>query len=58
MLIVWLALALVLALTLSVACVLAPGTLSDRMEKELNQQSRDFLGGDRVLRAARPVDER
>lgn len=52
MLIVW------LALTLSVACVLALGTLSDRMEKGLNQQSRDFLAGDRVLRAARPVDER
>lgn len=52
MLIVW------LALTLPVACVLALGTLSDRMEKGLNQQSRDFLAGDRVLRAARPVDER
>lgn len=52
MLIVW------LALTLSVACVLALGMLSDRMEKGLNQQSRDFLAGDRVLRAARPVDER
>lgn len=52
MLIVW------LALTLSVACVLALGNLSDRMEKGLNQQSRDFLAADRVLRAARPVDER
>lgn len=52
MLIVW------LALTLSVACVLALGNLSDRMEKGLNQQSRNFLAADRVLRAARPVDER
>lgn len=52
MLIVW------LALTLSVACVLALGNLSDRMEKGLNQQSREFLAADRVLRAARPVDER
>ncbi|MGM3174917.1 putative ABC transporter permease subunit YbbP [Dickeya lacustris] len=51
LLIVW------LALTLSVACVLALGAISDRMEKGLNQQSRDFLAGDRVLRASRPVEE-
>ncbi|MFB1115857.1 putative ABC transporter permease subunit YbbP [Dickeya dadantii] len=51
LLIVW------LALTLSVACVLALGAISDRMEKGLSQQSRDFLAGDRVLRASRPVDE-
>lgn len=51
LLIVW------LALTLAVACVLALGTIGDRMEKGLNQQSRDFLAGDRVLRASRPVDE-
>ncbi|MCV9877858.1 putative ABC transporter permease subunit YbbP [Brenneria izbisi] len=51
LLIVW------LALTLAVACVLALGTISDRMEKGLSQQSRDFLAGDRVLRAARPVAE-
>ncbi|RLM27832.1 sugar ABC transporter permease [Brenneria alni] len=51
LLIVW------LALTLAVACVLALGNISDRMEKGLSQQSRDFLAGDRVLRAARPVDE-
>ncbi|MBA0215737.1 putative ABC transporter permease subunit YbbP [Pectobacterium brasiliense] len=49
LLIVW------LALTLAVACVLALGTISDRMEKGLSQQSRDFLAGDRVLRASRPV---
>ncbi|WP_315708060.1 putative ABC transporter permease subunit YbbP [Brenneria uluponensis] len=51
LLIVW------LALTLAVACVLALGMISDRMEKGLNQQSRDFLAGDRVLRASHPVDE-
>ncbi len=44
LLIVW------LALTLAVACVLALGNISDRMEKGLSQQSRDFLAGDRVLR--------
>lgn len=27
------------------ACVLALGSLSDRMEKWLNQQSRDFMAG-------------
>ncbi len=46
-----------LALTLSVACVLALGNISDRMQKGLGQQSREFLAADRVLRAARPVDE-
>ncbi|MFE8102801.1 putative ABC transporter permease subunit YbbP [Brenneria goodwinii] len=51
LLIVW------LALTLAVACVLALGNISDRMEKGLSQQNRDFLAGDRVLRASRPVDE-
>ncbi|MFC3394869.1 putative ABC transporter permease subunit YbbP [Brenneria rubrifaciens] len=51
LLIVW------LALTLAVACVLALGNISDRMEKGLSQQSRDFLAGDRVLRASRPVPE-
>lgn len=52
LLIVW------LALTLAVACVLALGTISDRMEKGLSQQSRDFLAGDKVLSAAHPVPER
>ncbi|MEA9390847.1 putative ABC transporter permease subunit YbbP [Acerihabitans sp. TG2] len=46
-----------LALTLSVACVLALGSMSDRMQKGLGQQSREFLAADRVLRAPRPVDE-
>ncbi|AJJ10742.1 ftsX-like permease family protein [Yersinia rohdei] len=51
LLIVW------LALTLAVACVLALGSISDRMEQGLSQQSRDFLAGDRVLRSAHPVPE-
>jgi putative ABC transport system permease protein len=51
LLIVW------LALTLSVACVLALGSISDRMDKGLSQQSRDFIAGDRVLRTAHPVPE-
>ncbi len=45
LLIVW------LALTLAVACVLALGSISDRMEKGLSQQSRDFMAGDRALRS-------
>ncbi|CRY65773.1 putative ABC transporter permease subunit YbbP [Yersinia pekkanenii] len=51
LLIVW------LALTLAVACVLALGSISSRMDKGLSQQSRDFLAGDRVLSAAHPVPE-
>lgn len=51
LLIVW------LALTLAVACVLALGSISDRMEQGLSQQSRDFLAGDRVLKASHPVPE-
>ncbi len=51
LLIVW------LALTLAVACVLALGSISDRMDRGLSQQSRDFLAGDRVLRSSRPVSE-
>ncbi|EEQ02987.1 Uncharacterized ABC transporter permease ybbP [Yersinia rohdei ATCC 43380] len=46
-----------MALTLAVACVLALGSISDRMEQGLSQQSRDFLAGDRVLRSAHPVPE-
>ena len=49
LLIVW------LALSLAVACVLALGSISDRMEKGLSQQSRDFLAGDRALRTDREV---
>ncbi|MBW1214052.1 ABC transporter permease [Pantoea allii] len=46
LLIVW------LALTLAVACVLALGSISDRIEKGLSQQSRDFMAGDRTLRTS------
>ena len=42
LLIVW------LALSLAVACVLALGSVSDRMEKGLSQQSREFMAGDRA----------
>jgi len=49
LLIVW------LALSLAVACVLALGSISDRMEKGLTQQSRDFLAGDRALRTSKVV---
>lgn len=51
LLIVW------LALTLAVACVLALGSLSDRMEKGLTQQSRDYMAGDRTLQSAREVPQ-
>jgi putative ABC transport system permease protein len=51
LLIVW------LALSLAVACVLALGNINDRMEQGLNQQSRDFMAGDRALRSAREVPE-
>ncbi|MCL7684209.1 hypothetical protein, partial [Citrobacter youngae] len=43
LLIVW------LALSLAVACVLALGNISDRMEKGLSQQSREFMAGGRLL---------
>ncbi len=42
LLIVW------LALSLAVACVRALGNNSDRMEKGLRQQSREFMAGDRA----------
>ncbi|QHB33488.1 ABC transporter permease [Yersinia canariae] len=51
LLIVW------MALTLAVACVLALGSISDRMEQGLSQQSRDFLAGDRVLKTSHPAPE-
>ena len=49
LLIVW------LALSLAVACVLALGNISDRMEKGLSQQSRDFMAGDRTLRSSHEI---
>ncbi|MCX8962468.1 ABC transporter permease [Erwinia psidii] len=51
LLIVW------LALTLAVACVLALGSLSDRMEKGLTQQSRDYMAGDRTLQSSREIPQ-
>lgn len=51
LLIVW------LALSLAVACVLALGNISDRMEKGLSQQSRDFMAGDRALRSSRAIPQ-
>ena len=51
LLIVW------LALTLAVACVLALGSISDRMEKGLNQQGREFMAGDRTLRSSKEIPE-
>lgn len=44
-----------LALSLAVACVLALGNISDRMEKGLSQQSREFMAGDRTLQSSREV---
>lgn len=41
-----------LALSLAVACVLALGSISDRMEKGLSQQSREFMAGDRTLQSS------
>ena len=49
LLIVW------LALSMAVACVLALGSVSDRMEKGLSQQSREFMAGDRALQSSRSV---
>lgn len=49
LLIVW------LALSLAVACVLALGSISDRMDKGLNQQSREYMAGDRALRSSREI---
>lgn len=40
---------------LAVACVLALGSIGDRMEKGLSQQSREFMAGDRTLRSSREV---
>ena len=51
LLIVW------MALSLAVACVLALGSVSDRMEKGLSQQSREFMAGDRALRSSRAVPQ-
>ncbi|STS88853.1 metabolite ABC transporter in Enterobacteriaceae, permease protein EC-YbbP [Klebsiella variicola] len=49
LLIVWLALSLAVALRAGL------GSISDRMEKGLSQQSREFMAGDRTLRSSREV---
>ncbi|BAN99570.1 hypothetical protein E05_48040 [Plautia stali symbiont] len=36
---------------------LALGSISDRMEKGLSQQSRDFMAGDRTLRSSKPAPD-
>lgn len=46
-----------LALTLAVACVLALGAISDRMEQGLNQQGRAFMAGDRTLRSSSAIPD-
>ena len=51
LLIVW------LALSLAVACVLALGNISDRMEKGLSQQSREFMAGGRAGGSAKARPE-
>ncbi|EKT65033.1 putative ABC transporter permease subunit YbbP [Providencia burhodogranariea] len=50
LLIVW------LALTLAVACVLALGRISDRIENSMSYQSRELLAGDLVLQSSHPTD--
>ncbi|MCW2255812.1 putative ABC transport system permease protein [Providencia alcalifaciens] len=50
LLIVW------LALTLAVACVLALGRISDRIENSMSYQSRELLAGDLVLQSSHPSD--
>lgn len=49
LLIVW------LSLSLAVACVLALGSISDRMGKGLSQQSRELMAGDSELISSRAV---
>ncbi|GJB97153.1 ABC transporter permease [Aeromonas caviae] len=45
----------VLALALSVACVLSVALVADRLDAGLKASGRDFIGGDRVLRSATPA---
>ena len=42
----------VLALALSVACVLSVALVADRLDAGLKASGRDFIGADRVLRTA------
>lgn len=50
LLIVW------LALTLAMACSLALGNISSKMERVFNQHEQTFLAGDRVLRSSHEID--
>lgn len=45
----------VLALALSVACVLSVALVADRLGAGLKASGRDFIGADRVLRTATPI---
>ncbi|MCP1268986.1 ABC transporter permease [Aeromonas hydrophila] len=45
----------VLALALSVACVLSVALVADRLDAGLKASGRDFIGADRVLRSATPT---
>ncbi|MBO0405908.1 ABC transporter permease [Aeromonas hydrophila] len=45
----------VLALALSVACVLSVALVADRLDAGLKASGRDFIGADRVLRSATPA---
>ncbi len=45
----------VLALALSVACVLSVALVADRLDAGLKASGRDFIGADRVLRLATPA---
>ena len=47
----------VLALALSVACVLSVALVADRLEAGLKASGRDFIGADRVLRTATAVPD-
>ena len=47
----------VLALALSVACVLSVALVADRLDAGLKASGRDFIGADRVLRSATPAPE-
>ena len=45
----------VLALALSVACVLSVALVADRLDAGLKASGRDFIGADRALRSATPA---
>ena len=47
----------VLALALSVACVMSVALVADRLDAGLKASGRDFIGADRVLRSATPAPE-